>query len=511
MSRALERLGRFAARHPWSVIGTWVTLCLLVVSASAAFGRQLEDPFEAPGLDSQQASELLARADSPAMGLGADVVLTPRDRGVTFFDSAAARSDVARVQAALAGLPKVRATGDPAGALHDGRRAAVASGTVSSDGRVALIRVHYPDRKDLSAGDLTNLKELLDELRSTSTLRIEAGGDLYFAFEQAPTGVGEALGLLVAIVILLLAFGSLAAVGLPIGTALLGLAVGAGSLALVAYAVPIPSWATVIGSMVGLGVGIDYALFVLTRFRENLTEGLDVVDAVGRSLATAGRSVVFAGGTVVVAILGLAVARIPFVTAGGIGISVVVLVMVLASITLLPALLGLAGHRVNGRRPGRGTANGRRWRLWGEHVVRHAKPYAAGATALLLALAAPVTALRLGFPDEGTMPASRTERQAYDLIAAGFGPGANGPLVVAVELSGDQSVLTPLSAAVAADPGIAQVSAMQVDSRSGVAFLTAEPTTGPQSVATRDTIDRLRSQVAPGRAAGHAGPGARRR
>jgi RND superfamily putative drug exporter len=165
---------------------------------------------------------------------------------------------------------------------------------------------------------------------------------------------------------------------------------------------------------------------------------------------------------------------------------------------LLPALLGLAGHRVNGRRSGREAVTGRRWRRWGEHVGRHAKGYAVGATVLLLALAAPVTALRLGFPDEGTMPTSRTERQAYDLIEAGFGPGANGPLVVVVELSGDPSVLTPLSAAIAADPGIAEVSPTQVDSRSDVAVLTAEPTTSPQSEATRDTIDRLRSQVFPG-------------
>ena len=497
MSAALERLGRFAAGHPWLVIGTWISLGLFVVTSSVAFGRHLEDPFEAPGLDSHQATTLLAKADSPAMGLGADVVLTPRDQAATFFDSSGARSDLARVQDAVAALPKVLATGDPAGALRAGRRAGVESGTVSLDGRVALIRVQYPDRKDLGPGDLETLKALLDQLRTTSSLRIEAGGDLYFAFEEASTGVGELLGLLVAIVILLLAFGSLVAMGLPIGTALLGLAVGAGALPLVAYVVDIPSWATVIGSMVGLGVGIDYALFVLTRFREHLAEGWDVVDAVGRSLATAGRSVVFAGGTVVVAILGLAVARIPFVTAGGVGISVIVLVMVLASITLLPAMLGLAGHRVNGRRPRHDAAAGRRWRRWGEHVGRHAKGYAVGATVLLLALAAPVTALRLGFPDEGTMPKSSTERQAYDLIEAGFGPGANGPLVVAVDVSGDPTVLAPLSAAIAADRGIAKVSTMQVGSRSDVAVLTAEPTTSPQSEATRDTINRLRSEVFP--------------
>src|SRR5262249_21824278 len=159
---------------------------------------------------------------------------------------------------------------------------------------------------------------------------------LYFAFEQTPTDVGEAVGLLVAVVVLLVAFGSLVAAGLPIGTALLGLAVGAGAIPLVAYAVDIPSWATVIGSMIGLGVGIDCSLFVVTGYREHLAEGLDVESAVGRALGTAGRSVVFAGGTVVVAILGLAVARIPFITAGGVGIALIVLVMVVASISLLP-------------------------------------------------------------------------------------------------------------------------------------------------------------------------------
>jgi len=481
MSRALETLGRFAARRPWLVIGSWLIVGVLVITSAAAFGRELDDPFEAPGLDSHSATELLAKAGSTEEGLGADVVLTPQDSGATLLDSPAAQAEVTRIQDAIEALPNVLAT----------------TGVVSPDGRIQLIRVQYPERKELGPQDLTELKALLDDLRETSSLRIEAGGDLFFAFEQPPAGVGEALGLLAAIVILLLAFGSVVGAGLPIGTALLGLAVGTGSLSLVAYVVDIPAWATVIGSMVGLGVGIDYALLVLSRFREQLAEGLDVVDAVGRSLATAGRAVVFAGGTVVVAILGLAVARIPFVTAGGIGISLVVLVMVLASITLLPALLGLAGHRVNGRRHNRAATTGTQWRRWGAHVGRHATAYAVGATVLLLALAAPVTALRLGFPDEGTMPQSRTERRAYDLIADGFGPGANGPLVVVVDVSGDPTVLTPLAAAVAADPGVAEVSPPVLDARSDVGLLAVEPTTTPQSEATRETIDRLRSEVFP--------------
>jgi len=497
VSRVLERLGHFAVRRRWVVIGSWAALGVLVVISAAAFGRDLDDPFEAPGLDSSSATELLTRAGSDDMGLGADVVLTPSAEGETFFDSPDARADVARVQHAVAALPNVLGTSDPAGALEEGQQAAVDSGVVSPDGKVALIRIQYPGREDLAPSDLGHLKTTLDDLRDTTSLRIEAGGDLYFAFEEAPAGVGEAVGLAVAIVILLLTFGSVVAMGLPIGTALLGLTVGAGSLSLVAYVVAIPSWATVIGSMVGLGVGIDYALFILTRFREYLAEGRDVEDAVGRSLATAGRSVVFAGGTVVVAILGLAVARIPFITAGGIGISLIVLVMVLASITLLPALLGVAGHRVNGRRSGHASITGLRWRRWGAHVGRHATAYAIGASVLLVALAAPVSALRLGFPDEGTMPQSRTERRAYDLIASGFGPGANGPLVIAVDVAADPTIVDSLASEIAADPGIAEVSRMQVAPHTGVAVLVAEPTTSPQAEATRDTIDRLRSEVFP--------------
>jgi putative drug exporter of the RND superfamily len=497
MSSALERLGRFAARRPWIVIGSWVAIGFLVITSAAAFGRDLEDPFEAPGLDSHRASELMAQAGSAEVGLGADVVLTPRDPGASFFDSPVARADVARTQEAVASLPKVLGTTDPTSALRAGRQAAVESGVVSPDGNVALIRIQYPERQHLGPDDLGNLKSLLADLEESSTLQIEAGGDLHFAFETPPAGLGEALGLLAAMVILLVAFGSVVAMGLPIGTALTGLAVGTGSLSLVAHLVEIPAWATVIGAMVGLGVGIDYALFVLSRFREQLAEGHTVQEAVGHSLATAGRSVVFAGGTVVVAILGLAVARIPFVTAGGIGISLIVLVMVLASITLLPALLGLAGHRVNGRRSGRSAPMSERWRRWGAHVGRHATAYAVSTTILLLALAAPVSALRLGFPDEGSMPQSRTERQAYDLVADGFGPGANGPLVVVVDVARDSSVLAPLASAIAADPGVAEVSTAVGAPGGEVATIVVEPTTTPQSETTHDTIDRLRSEVFP--------------
>ena len=469
MSHLLHRLGRSAATRPWVAIGAWLVLAVVVIASSAAFGRDLEESFEAPGLDSYQAAELLADAQADEGGVTAHVVLEAED----------AAAELPSVEAVLDALPHVVGT----------------AGEVSPDGRIALVRVQYPAVEHLDASDLDRLKAAVGDLRDDH-LTVEAGGDLFFAFEEAPTGLGEVGGIVVAMVVLLVAFGSLVAMGLPIGMGLFGLAVGITAMKLVTYLVDIPAWAPQLAAMVGLGVGIDYALFLVTRHRENLALGMPVPEAVGRALATAGQAVIFAGGTVVVAILGLLVAGIPFVTGGGVAISAMVLVMVLASVTLLPALLGLAGHRINGRRrtphrPGAG------WTRWGTHVTRHATAYLLGGAVLMVALAAPVLALNLGFPDDGAKPTSTTERRAYDLIADGFGPGANGPLVIAVDISRDASVVAPLAAAVAADPGIVAVEQPIVDAEAGVASVVAQPATSPQDDATRDTVARLRGEVLP--------------
>jgi putative drug exporter of the RND superfamily len=492
MSRLLYRWGRWSATRPWVAIGAWVLLSVLVVAASAGFGKQLDDSLAAPGTDSQAAADLLAGADSSAGGLTAYVVATSSQDGERLADSRQAEVGLAQLQSALGDLPKVRGT----------------TMEVSPDGRVALVRVQYPEIGELAVSDLDALKAVLAESRASSSLRLEAGGDLYFSFEQPPANVGEVLGLVVAALILLLAFGSLLAAGLPLAVALFGLLVGASSLPLLGLLIDIPVWAPVMAAMVGLGVGIDYALFLLSRHREHLAAGVPVAESVGRSLATAGQAVVFAGGTVVVAILGLTFAGLPFVSAAGLGISAVVLVMVLAAITLLPALLGLAGHRLRARGPlvrlrrrrahgGEADAAVLRWSRWGAHVSRHAAAYAVAGTMLLLALAAPVLALRLGLPDEGSYPQSRTERRAYDLVAEGFGPGATGPMVVAVDISRDRSVVDPLVSALAADPGIESAVAGPVAATSDVAVIVAQPTTSPQDVATAQTLDRVRRTVLP--------------
>lgn len=284
MSHALYRLGRYAARRPWRVIGAWLVMAFVVVGASATFGRELEDSFDAPGLDSSKALDLLTSAQSESAGPTAQVVLTPRASGATFFDSATARSELAKVQATLSTLPNVLGTSDPTGDLTSGAETATGSGSISSDGRVAVVRVHYALLDQLSVKDLDNLKRAADDLRRSSLLRIELGGDLFFSFESDGSGSGEVYGLVAAVVILLLAFGSLIAMGLPIGLAGFGLALGVSSMSLITYLIDIPSWAPQIASMVGLGVGIDYSLFLVTRHREFLARGMTVEESVGRSV-----------------------------------------------------------------------------------------------------------------------------------------------------------------------------------------------------------------------------------
>ncbi|MFE4632867.1 MMPL family transporter [Streptomyces sp. NPDC056773] len=518
LSNVLLRLGGGAARHPWRVIAAWLIAATLAVLAAIAFGGRTADSMTAPGLDSQRAAELIERAGTGQEGMTAQVVVTPLDGGATFLGQGSARTALTRLQTEVERLPHVLGTSDPAGALDAGGDTAVRGGLVSADGRIAVVRVQYPDQSRLSAEDLDALVGLGDRLRAELPLRIEMGGNLFYAFSEPNGGVSELIGILAAAAILFLAFGSLVAAALPIGMAVFGLTIGVATMTVLAGVTDVPTFAPVLGSMVGLGVGIDYALFVLARHREYLARGLDPHEAAGRAVATAGRPVVFAGGVVVVSILGLAVANVPFMTVGGIAVSIVVLIMVVASVTLLPAFLGAAGPRLArvgriGRalqsgKPGRlarrrdpvagaapATATG--WRRWIGHVSRHPVLYAIGAAGLLLTATLPVLGLRVGLPDDGSQPPSRTERRAYDLVAEGFGPGTNGPLVIAADPAGDPGVLDRLVGAVSADPGIASVAPTHIDRATGIATLVVFPATSPQDKATADTIARLRTGVLP--------------
>jgi RND superfamily putative drug exporter len=460
----------------------WVVAAAAIVVLSSSFGRDMEDSFSAPGIDSKVATDLLSEAGSQRAGVTARVVVAAA-QGSTFDASPGGLGEVTDT---LRSLPNVIDVGE----------------VVAPAGDVAMLTVQYPVLDQLGADDLERLEAAVDDARARTGLQVEAGGELHFTYAEASAGARELIGIGAAMVVLLLAFGSVVAMGLPIGIAVFGLGLGIAAIPLLGFVLPVPSWTPGTASMIGLGVGIDYALFILTRHREFLADGVPVPDAAGRAVATAGQSVVFAGGTVIIAILGLSVAGVPFMTAISLATSLIVLVMMLASVTLLPAFLGLAGHWVNRlgiHRRGHGVSVGasRAWHRWGTHVAARPWRYAIGGAAVLLALTAPVLALRLGFPDEGTQPVSRTERRAYDLAARGFGPGINGPLLIAVDLNGRIDMVEPLAAAISADAGVAAVAPPEIDEVAGVAIIIAFPTTVPQDDATYATVERLRADVFP--------------
>jgi len=442
----------------------------------------MEDSFDVPGVDSQLATELLTSAQSERAGVTARVVVA------------------SEANTTLAGSTERAALDDVVQTLNELPNVITIAESLSPDGQIALLSLQYPLLEEIDATDLERLHEAVTQARDQSGLQVEAGGELFFAFEEPASSAAELIGLGAAIIILLVAFGSLIAMGLPIGMALFGLAIGVSAMPLISHLIMIPSWAPQLATMIGLGVGIDYALFLVTRHREFLARGLSVAESAGRAVATSGQAVIFAGGTVVIAILGLGVAGVPFMTAAGVATSVIVLIMVVASITILPALLGLSGHWINRlgiHRKGHTAADvGPGWRRWGDHVTRHAWPYAIVTTVALLAMTAPVFGLELGFPDEGTQPESTTQRRAYDLAAAGFGDGINGPLVIAVDTAGNPSVVAELASAVAADPGVAAVA--PPETIGDVATIIAMPVTAPQDDATFATVERLRADVFPG-------------
>ncbi|HEU4489379.1 MAG TPA: MMPL family transporter [Jiangellales bacterium] len=478
----LLRLGRACARHPWRVLGAWVLLIAAVLSLAGAFGGRLSNQNTLPGSETQAAADLLAERFPAAGGSSATLVVQgPAD--------VAADPAVEELAAAVADLPGVDAVGEP---------------VPSPDGRTVTIGVHYPvAAPQVGADGVAELEGLLEAPREAG-LHAEVGGEVVFANTEAPTGVAEAVGLSLALLVLVVAFGSVVAAGLPVAVALAGIAVGSGAMLLVARVVDVPADAPQIATMIGLGVGVDYALVLVSRHRELLATGLEVDEAAGMATATAGRAVVLAGGTVVVALLGLWLTGLPFVGLLGTAASAVVALAVVASVTLVPALLGLADRRVLGRRARR-HARARQApsaaprpplaARWAARVTRRPLPYAVVGTALLLALAAPVLGMRFGQPDAGLTDPSGTQRRAYDLIAGAYGPGANGPLVVVVPGAEDTERVARAVELLAADPGVAAVGEPVVGPAGDTVVVTVLPTTAPQDPATEQLVHRMRADL----------------
>lgn len=503
MAGLLDRLGRAVARHKWATIGAWAVVTIGVAVGAIASGGKTVDVFSIPGAQSQQATDLLSQRFPTQSGDTAAVVFSA-PRGTTLHDTRFATA-IAITQGRLKGLPHVTQVVGPASPI-------AGAAFVSRDAAIGYASVQY----DAKATTLPS--NAFDELQSATGparqagLQVEFGGAVTDAFNQQTTDSADAIGLLVAVVILLVAFGSVIAMSLPIGTALSGLAVGLSLIFLLASVTDIGTVAPTLATMIGLGVGIDYSLFILTRHRQNLAAGMPVIDSIGLANGTAGQAVLFAGGTVVIAILGLALAGIPYVTKLGFTSALVVLVMMTAAVTLIPALLAVAGLHLNRvrvprlRRTARGAdhhaltgGQSHGWERWARFMSRHRWAAVLASLAVLVVLAAPMLGMRLGQVDDGSAPTSTTQRRAYDLISRGFGPGANGPLVLAVAFPtpGATAAATAVDDAVGPVPGVQTVAPPQLSPRNDAAVIIVVPSSSPQSAATENLVDHLRTGVLP--------------
>ena len=481
MTRMLYRLGGAAAAHPWRTLAIWLVVAALATGLAGAAGGTPQDDWNVPGTASQAGTDLL-REEFPAASGAVDRVVVHDPDG-----DAVATEEVAGLSERLADLPHVLEVFPP---------------RVSEDGATVLIEVRYdvPVTDAAIFGDLAPLEDAAAPAVDAG-LQVAFGGEVPDSAGLAPGGAGEVIGVVVALLLLVLTFGSVVAAGLPILVALLGLGVGSAGVLLLAAVIDVSTSAPTVATMVALGVGIDYALLLVTRHVEGLRAGLSVREAAARSTATAGRSVVFAGSTVLVSLMGLGLAGLQTYATFGLATAIGVISVMAAALTVVPAVLGLAGPRVLPRKVRRhaettsGTPLAARW---AGRVGRSPLPWALGALLLLLALAAPVTDLRLWPADVSAQPVESTTRQAHDLIADAFGPGANGPFLVAVDLDAvPADRLADLRADLAAVPGVAGVGEPVVSPTGGAAVLVLEPTTEPADEATTELLAHLRADVLP--------------
>jgi RND superfamily putative drug exporter len=497
----LGRLGRLAYRRRGWTLLAWLGAFAIAILASQ-FGGDFAADYSAPGSDSRAAQELLEERFPARSGATIDVVVEA-GRGVS--DPAVA-ADVNALLDQISAAPHVAAVDDPY----------QTPGAISPDGQTLLAqaRLDVTNPVDMPVEETEELLALA-EATERPGLSVALGGQTVGFAEQGEIG-SEMIGLIAAAIILLLVFGSVVAAGLPIATALAALAVSSTLTGVVLLLVDAPDWSTSLATMLGIGIGIDYALLMVTRFREWRAAGLDPEAATSATLDTAGRAVLIAGSTVVVSMLGLFAMGLSFMRGAALVTILGILVVMVASVTLFPALLGYLGRRVDRLRLPLGrratvmvSADGhiepsRTWLWWSNLIARHRVVAGLAGVAMLLVLAAPFLGVRFGFPDTGNNQEDTSTRQAYDRLARGFGEGANGPLLVAVDLTGggDPAVLEALAADLGQTPGVAAVTPPQVNPDGDTAVLTVVPTAGPQAAETEQLVRDLRDETIPAAVAG---------
>lgn len=477
MSSFLHHLGRSSAAHPWRVIGAWVLLVAVAAGLASSFGAPMRDDWDVPGARAQHGIDLLREH---GVGGYASARVVVHDRS----GEALRTSEIDALSDRLSGLEHV---------------ADVGPARLSDDGDTAILTVQYAE--PITHPDLMGTIEPLEgAIAATidSGLQVELGGEVPDTAGEAFGGTGELVGVGIALLILVIALGSAVGAGLPIGVAIAGLVVGSSGIGLLAATMSVSTSAPMVASMVGLGVGIDYALLLVTRHVENLRLGHDAVEAAGRAVATSGRSVVFAAVTVLVSLMGLRLAGLSTYDSFGLATAIAVVFVAAAALTLVPALCRLGGRKLLPRAVRRNRPLRTREPLtarWAARVGRRPLAWALVSLGALLVLATPVLDLRTWPGDASSQPAGNTTRQAYDLVAAEFGPGANGPLTVVVPASGD---VDGAVAALGADDRIASVEPAVTTPDGALSIITAEPAFGPTDARTPDLIDDLRAALPAG-------------
>jgi RND superfamily putative drug exporter len=494
-------LARWCSDHRRAVVALWIVAMIAILGGWQTAGSRYANNFSLGNTGSQRAADLLQK-NFPVQSGDRDQIVLYAPHGVR---APAVRARVAAMLVRVEQLPHVAQVASP--------YPAAARGQVSRDGKTAFAVVNFDEKANQLPTSAIKKVITTAEAARTTGLQVELGGQAIQQTEVSAPGSLTGIGVLAAVLVLLISFGSFLAMGLPVVTALFGLGTGVGLIGLGSHVLDQANFSLELAAMIGLGVGIDYALFILTRYREIYAEnGGDVRDAVLLAMDTAGRAVLFAGATVVIALLGMFALGVSFLYGLAVAAAIAVLLVLAASVTLLPALLTFFGRRVG--QPGRlarlirrrppgdgrtvGTGGGF-WLRWIGVIQRHPAIAATGATALMLTLAAPALWLRLGSSDAGNNPTSYTSRQAYDLLAHGFGPGFNGPLSLVVQLPhrSDTAALATLRTAVAHTPDVVAVSPPRLNPTGNVAVISAYPRSSPQSSETTALVKHLRSSVLP--------------
>ena len=487
----MERWSVFVAEHPWRVIAIWVVMIILAAMAARSWGGSLTDSFTVPGTESQAAVDLLverypARSGSELLAVFHAPQGSIRDPAAQSAMSQFARQAQGVDEVAIVSMPAER------------------PGNISPDGRTAIVRVVF----DKQANDLDteNIGEVIrfGETYRTDALQVDFGGLPVREYETEPPGTAELVGIGAALLILIIAFGSIFAAGMPLISALVGLALGTVGVVLAAAVLDISTVAPTFGAMLGIGVGIDYALFVIARFREQLAAGVDPREAARAAVTTAGRAVAFAGSIVVVALLGLFAIGIPLIANLGLAAALVVLLEMLVAISLLPAMLVLIGRRIDRFSIPRlrYTAGGEhgRWYRFSRRIERRPWLFLAVASGILIAFMIPAFDIEMGVSDDGNRPTDYTSRRAYDLISNGFGPGVNGALFAVVDNPTGQlqpAELERVRRALIDDVGVAAVLPPDLSANGETALIPVIPTTAPQEAETRELVTRLRESAVP--------------